>query len=56
MENKMKTLKNPNFFVSTHRLCFHNLPPLLTDKELKTDIVKLMRDSRPRISEVGIME
>ncbi|CAD5118480.1 DgyrCDS7179 [Dimorphilus gyrociliatus] len=52
---KRVKLKDPNVFVSTTRLCIHNIPVPVTDKKLKTIVLKAIDEKKARINECRIM-
>ncbi|XP_076078226.1 RNA-binding protein 28-like [Mytilus galloprovincialis] len=52
--SKRQRLKNPNIFVSTTRLCVHNLPKSIDEKELKAIFLKAA-GKRAKITECRIM-
>lgn len=43
---------NPNMFISTTRLSFHNLPLEVTDAQLHATLLKQMKDKNVKITEV----
>ena len=50
---KRQKLKNENIFVSTTRLCVHNIPVRVDDKQLKTIFLKAAEDRKAHITEVS---
>ncbi|CAC5415567.1 NOP4 [Mytilus coruscus] len=52
--SKRQRLKNPNIFVSTTRLCVHNLPKSIDEKELKAIFLKAA-GKKAKITECRIM-
>ena len=52
---KRLRLKNPNIFVSTTRLCVHNLPTSIDEKELKK-IFLTAAGNKARITEVMMVK
>ena len=51
--NKRLKLKNPSIFVSTTRLCVHNLPTSVTDKQLRKVFLKAAGDRSAVVTEVS---
>lgn len=51
---KRERLKNINIFVSSTRLCFHNLPTQVDDKTLRKTLLDVLGDPSARITEVSI--
>ena len=49
---KRQKLKNPNIFISPTRLCVHNIPLSVDDKQLKKTILKAINDKNAKITEV----
>ena len=52
---KRQKLKNPNIFVSTTRLCVHNIPKSIDDKALRQVCIKAVTDKKSRITEVSVV-
>jgi len=53
--NKRRKLKDQNVFVSSVRLCVHNLPTTVTDKQLRTVGIKAAGDKYAKVTECRIM-
>lgn len=52
---KRVKLKDPNVFISTTRICVHNIPVQVDDKKLKQVILKALNDKKAKINECRIM-
>jgi len=52
---KRRKLKDQNVFVSSVRLCIHNLPATVTDKQLRGVCLKAAQDKTAKITECRIM-
>ncbi|XP_025097400.1 RNA-binding protein 28-like isoform X5 [Pomacea canaliculata] len=52
---KRERLKNINIFVSSTRLCFHNLPTQVDDKTLRKTLLDVLGDPSARITECRVM-
>ena len=50
---KREKLKNINIFVSSTRLCIHNLPTHVSENMLKKVLRQTVDDSTMKITEVG---
>ncbi|CAG5134176.1 unnamed protein product, partial [Candidula unifasciata] len=52
---KRLKLKDQNVFVSSTRLCVHNIPPTVTDQQLREIVVKAAGDKQAKLVECRIM-
>ena len=49
---KRQKLKNPDIFVSSTRLCVHNLPTSVDDKQLRRIYIRAAKNKAAIVSEV----
>ena len=49
---KRQKLKNPDIFVSSTRLCVHNLPTSVDDKQLRKIYIRAAKNKAAIVSEV----
>ncbi|RUS81801.1 hypothetical protein EGW08_010438 [Elysia chlorotica] len=54
-EANRQKLKDQNVFVSSTRLCIHNIPPTVDDAKLRKIIIKAVGDREARLTECRIM-
>ncbi|KPM08203.1 RNA-binding protein 28-like protein, partial [Sarcoptes scabiei] len=54
-EKKRKLLRNLHYFISDRRLCIHNLPPSMNDRNLKKLILEKINDKNAKILWIKVM-